>query len=161
RDMLIRLWDVASGNEIRQLRGHCSWVRSIAFSPDGKRLVSGGQDYTVRLWDVATGEEIRPGSGHGDVLLALALSPDEKTLVTGGSEGAVHFWDTTTGKEQRVIRSPPVWVTALAISPDTRWIAWSSSWVDPSIVVVDATTGQVVHRLKGHQKAIGRNNGLA
>src|SRR5262245_36016539 len=61
-DGTIRLWDVRAGSELLALRGHEGEVWSVAFSPDGSRLVSGGADGTVRLWDAQTGRELaRPG----------------------------------------------------------------------------------------------------
>jgi RNA polymerase sigma factor (sigma-70 family) len=154
RDMQIRLWDVAGGKEVRQLRGHCSLIVSLAFAPDGTRLVSSAWDNTVRLWDVARGREIRLGTGHDDAILALALARDGNSLVTGGADGTARFWDAATGREQRVHRSPSEGVTAVAFSPDGRWIAWGGNWADRAIVLSDAATGQVVHRLQGHEQAI-------
>jgi WD40 repeat protein len=55
----VRLWDVAAGRELRRLEGHGAGVRSVAFSPDGGTLASGGAGGSVRLWDVAAGRELR------------------------------------------------------------------------------------------------------
>ncbi len=63
-DKTIKLWDVASGRELRTLSGHTDPVSSVAFSPDGNVLASGGGDNTIKLWDVASGRELRTLSGH-------------------------------------------------------------------------------------------------
>jgi WD40 repeat protein len=58
-DGTIRLWDLASGRELRRLEGHTDGVISVAFAPDGRSLASGSWDKTIRLWDVASGKELR------------------------------------------------------------------------------------------------------
>src|SRR5262249_50091057 len=73
----IRLWDATTGAEIRILKGHSGRIDSLAISPDGKRLVSGGKDdKTVKVWDVASGEELFTYRGHTARVHCLALSPD-------------------------------------------------------------------------------------
>ena len=53
-DNTIKLWNVETGQEIRTLRGHGSFVSSVSFSPDGKTLVSGSDDKTIKLWNLGT-----------------------------------------------------------------------------------------------------------
>ena len=72
----VRLWEAATGQLIRTFKGHADAVSSVAFSPDGTRLLSGSADKTLRLWDVATGRLIRTFEGHADLVSSVAFSPD-------------------------------------------------------------------------------------
>ena len=84
RDDSVRLWDVSSFEEAHPpLQGHRSSVMTIAYSPDGRTLASGGADRTVRLWDVSTGEQLgRTLTGHADKVVSVAFSPDGRTLAS-------------------------------------------------------------------------------
>ena len=65
-DKTVRLWDAATGKELKTLSGHTAEVSALAYSPDGKVIASGSRDKTVRLWDAATGKELKTLSGHTD-----------------------------------------------------------------------------------------------
>ncbi len=97
-------------------------VRSVAFSPDGRRIVSGSYDRTLRLWDAATGQPIEaPLTGHTDVVRSVAFSPDGRRIVSGSNDRTVRLWDAATG---RPIGQPLIGheghVTSVAFSPDGR-----------------------------------------
>ena len=87
-DRTIKLWDAATGKEIRTLKGHKNWVLALAFSPDGKTLASGSYDRTARLWDVATGKELGVLEGHKAAVRAVGFRPDGKALATAGTRPA-------------------------------------------------------------------------
>jgi WD40 repeat protein len=78
----VRLWDAATGAPLQTLRGHSNFVRSVAFSPDGKQVVSGLDDKTVRLWDAATGAPLQTLKGHSNFVCSVAFSPDGKQVVS-------------------------------------------------------------------------------
>jgi WD40 repeat protein len=65
RDKTVRLWELATGKEVRRFTGHEDAVLSVAVTPDGQYVVSGSSDKTVRLWELATGKEVRRFTGHG------------------------------------------------------------------------------------------------
>ena len=75
KDSAIRVWDVETGQEVRKLEGHKGIVWSVAVSPDGRRVLSGGHDLAPILWDAKTGAEIRRFRGHTDLFGCVAFLP--------------------------------------------------------------------------------------
>jgi WD40 repeat protein len=94
-DKTIRLWDAETGDAItKPLKGHTNKVNSVAFSPDGFRIVSGSLDSTIRLWDADTGEAIsKPLRGHSSSVYSVAFSPDGSRIVSGSSDNTIRVWD--------------------------------------------------------------------
>ncbi len=81
------------------LLGHSSEVFSVAFSPNGKHIVSGSDDKTIRLWDVQTGKQIgEPLNAHTEAVFSVVYSPDAKTIVSGSNDYSIRIWDAQTGK---------------------------------------------------------------
>ena len=98
-DKTVRLWDVATGKEIKQFLGHTESVNSVAISKDSRYLVSGSIDKTLRLWELATGKEIKQFLGYTSVVDSVAISKDSRYLVSGSSDSTVKLWEFATGKE--------------------------------------------------------------
>lgn len=154
QDGLIRLWDVATGQELRQFQGHGKSVASLAFSPDGAMLASGGGDLSVRLWQVATGKEVRrleeaPAKIEGPWMgPCVAWAPDGKVVASVRSDHPVHLWDPVTGKELRALAAPPGGVMALSFSGNSKLLG--SANVNGTISLWDAATGKEAYPFDGH-----------
>jgi WD40 repeat protein/serine/threonine protein kinase/tetratricopeptide (TPR) repeat protein len=118
----VLLWDAATGALVRTLRGHPRQVFGVAFSPDGKRLVSTGEDATARLWDVATGQALRTLKSPGAVFDAC-FSWDGKVLAAGCADGTVRSWDVATGAPGTPLPLGRTGLARLRYSPDRRWLA--------------------------------------
>src|SRR5262249_18329042 len=120
----VRLFDPVRGEVVRSVRGHKHMAISLAFSPDGKLLATGGSqhDDDVRLWDLAGGKEVRVIK-TGAIVPAVAFAPDGKVLASGQGDGRVVLWDVATGKELRVLEGVPNSALAVAFSPDGRLLA--------------------------------------
>jgi Tol biopolymer transport system component len=121
-----RLWDVATGKELRTFEGHSDWVMSVAFSPDGQQALTGSADKTARLWDVETGQEIRRLQ-HADGVRCVAFSPDGQQVLTGSFDNTARLWDVTTGREIRRFEGHSDAVVSVAFSPDGRQVV-TGSW---------------------------------
>ena len=76
-DKTIVLWNQATGNQLRALKGHAGTVNSVAFSPDDKQLASGSADNTIKIWDVASGREKQTMTGHTLFVSSVAFSPSD------------------------------------------------------------------------------------
>lgn len=183
QDSTIRLWRTFPGKsspEIQTLVGHNGRVWSIAFSPDGHTLVSGGEDLTVRLWDVASGECVAEWSAHTAWVRSVAFSPDGRSIATASYDRSIKIWDVDKipdclvslpwpgdpTRESRCSQKSGIYnptclhtltghqqpVSAIAFSPDGRQLVSSS--FDKTIKLWDTNSGKCVQTLLGHRNRI-------
>jgi WD40 repeat protein len=95
---LVRVYDVESGRQELTIPGPPSWISSLAYSPDGKRLATGCADENVKLWDTTTGQEVLTLTAHFDRVIGVAFSPDGRRLAACGYD-AVTVWDAASPDE--------------------------------------------------------------
>ena len=138
------IWD-EGGQTLHQMwRAHMDRIRALAFSLDGRTLVTGSWDNTVKLWDVASGGLLWSDLQASN-LASVAFAPDGQTLATsGGTDTTVNLWDLHSGTLTQTLSHPHA-VSALAWSPDGNLLAcgnsdgsiwiWEQPWIQPATSV--------------------------
>ncbi|HEY7424853.1 MAG TPA: protein kinase, partial [Gemmataceae bacterium] len=157
-DLLVRLWNPATGQEQRTLEGHTSFVSAIAFAPDGKTLASASRDGTVIVWDRETGKKQAALTVHEDPVNCLAFSPDGTLLATGTAQpatgngnpstrfvppskpGEVKLWTLATGKERVSLKGHRGGILSVAFAPDGETLA--SAGADAVVQLWDVAAGK-------------------
>ncbi len=119
---------------------------SVAFSPDGKSVVSGHRDNTVSIWDVASGAELTKMEGHGATVLAVAFSPDGKSVVSGSFDMTMRIWDVASGAELAKMERHD---GGVAFSPDGKSVA-SGSEHENTVRIWDVASGAELAKMEGH-----------
>ncbi len=138
--------------------GHTGRIWDVAFTPDGKQLLTVSYDKTVRLWDLKSGESIRTyrtpiGPGSNGLLIALALAPDGETIAVGGrgvgtQAGPIYLISLRTNQIVQILRGHKSNINTLAFSPNGKLLASASN--DQTARIWDLRDGECRAILKGH-----------
>ncbi len=141
--------------QLRKLIATSAPLFAVAYSPDGRRIVSGSADKTLRLWDAVTGQTVgAPFEGHKDRVLSVAFSPDGRVIVSGSADGTLRMWDAATGNAM----GPPLEghegrVLSVAFSPDGRRIVSGSA--DSTVRLWDVVTRTAIGApLRAHKDSV-------
>ena len=151
----IGLWDVHTGELRHILKEYHGLLTCLAFSQDGKTLVSSSGDSEVIFWDIPTAQRrYSLTTQHTGSVSSVAFSPDGKTLASGSYDQTLRLWDPHTGERKAVLQYPD-YVTSVAFSPDGRTVAvGSSGWQNNRIQLLDTETLQPLETLVGHVEDI-------
>ncbi len=149
--------------------GHMGIIKGLIFTPDGKQLISGGEDKVIRVWDIESGTTVRTirgqiGPGPEGKIYGMGLSPDGRLLAVAGWMGVftgqkpnrededahkIRIIDFETGEIVRILKGHTNVVEDLKFSPDGKRLITSSH--DYSAIIWDVQTGRMIHRLTGHK----------
>jgi WD40 repeat protein/tetratricopeptide (TPR) repeat protein len=129
---------------------HKDSVNDLAFSPDGRRLVSGSDDGTAIVWELPSGKPLGSLAPEGQTgrVVAVAYSPDGEIIATGGEDKTIRLWRADTRKLLREIRGPLLGILDLAFTADSRKVVSGNQ--DKTVRIWDATTGAEEDVLRGH-----------
>jgi WD40 repeat protein len=156
-DGVVRVWDLMTGR-IRSASERLSGsIDSLAITPDGGRIVSGGyDDATARVWDARSGGLINVLKGHTDFVTAVAVTPDGTRVLTGSGDETIRVWDLASGQQHRVLIGHINAVLSLAVTPDSRLVVSGSA--DYTLRVWDIETGRDLRIHMAHTDGV---NGIA
>ncbi|MBC8164315.1 MAG: caspase family protein [Bryobacteraceae bacterium] len=163
-DDTLRVWEVATGTELRRFGAHTDHIESMALSPDGNLALSGSRDKTLKLWDLATGQELRSFSGHTESVNSVAFSPDGRFALSGSADETLKLWDVATGQELRSFSGHTESVNSVAFSPDGRFALSGSCdekrakvsqlCIRGSMTLWEVTTGEKLRSFIGHTDTV-------
>jgi WD40 repeat protein len=155
----MRLFETATGKEVRRFERHPGFIYALAFSPDGKTVAS-AEGFTIGLWDVGTGKRLHPFAGHMADVVSLAFSPDGSGLASGDSgEGTLIVWGLKDRKPRHTFTSHYPNVLSVAYSPDGKVLASGDGYrgtggFDAQIRLWDLSAGRLLRQLAGHLNGV-------
>ncbi|MEM7555915.1 MAG: NB-ARC domain-containing protein [Cyanobacteria bacterium P01_A01_bin.84] len=139
-DSQIYLWEVDKIRQLHQLEGHTAWVRSLAFSLDGKILASGSHDDTIRLWNVETGKCWQTLTGHTSAIQSLAFSHDGKILASGSNDRTIRLWNIPNEQSSLVLQGHTNNITFVSFHPHKEILISAS--IDNTVRLWNIITGE-------------------
>lgn len=146
------LWDAKTGKAIAALEGHTSNVWSVAFSPDGKTLVSSGYDGKVIVWNVAEKKSTAILEKHKGWCRSVAFHPGGKQFATAGEDGTAVVWNLEGPKEAKELKAHEAAIYQVAFSADGNTLATAST--DKTVKLWDWQSGKENAKLEGHEDAV-------
>ncbi len=149
----IKVWSAEDGQCLLTISQHQNTISSLAFTPDGKYLLSADlSEPAFRLWSLPGGELVRSFTGHQSMVSALAVAPDGKSVASVSGDGTIKLWDVATGKCLQTFKGHDVGVLSAAFDPEGRLLA-SGGW-DHNIKLWSLQSGKCILTLRGHNSPV-------
>ncbi len=152
----IWLYDTTTYQEVALLTENMGPVSSVAFSPDGKTIVSGSDDGNVRLWDVLTGKHIQTFTNNANRVLSVAFSPDGNIVASGGDDTSeegpgfgIHLWNVHTGEHLKALEGNNYGTLSVCFSPDGKMLASGGDRSSNNILLLwDVDAGETIETFR-------------
>jgi len=124
QSILTQVIDASTGKILQTYKGHHAVVCAVAWSPDGKFIVSGDVSGVLQVWNASTGAHIMTYKGHihGANITSVHWLPDGQRIVSSSRDGTVQIWNATTGKKLFTYKDPTGDILAMAVSPDGSYV---------------------------------------
>ncbi|MBN2255097.1 MAG: caspase family protein [Deltaproteobacteria bacterium] len=148
-DSTVKLWDGATGKEIRTFPGHSGLCVSAVFSNSGKRAISVGHDGTARVWEIESGKQLKVVNTHMAGVTTVAVDRKGRHALLGNNKGKLVLWNVETGDEVRKLRGHSGSISEAAFSPDGKYVlTWeyviTTRGLEPLLKVWDIATGNEI-----------------
>jgi WD40 repeat protein len=144
-DKILRVWEIASGKEVRRLEGHTNFIQDVEWSPDGARIVTASMDKTARMFSGDTGQQLAVFTGHSAFVNTASFSADGQRIVTSSWDGTARVWNAGTGDQLLVLGGHADRVEQAWFSPDDAKIVTASA--DGSMRLWSSITGELLNRI--------------
>ncbi|MGO8226942.1 TIR domain-containing protein [Rhizobium ruizarguesonis] len=151
-DNTLRLWDLATDQQIGLAMQHDDRVYGALLMPDGARVLSWSVDKTLRLWNLTTGQQIGPAMQHDDAVFGALLMPDGARVLSWSADKTLRLWNLTTGQQIGPAMHHDDAVFGALLMPDgARVLSWST---DKTLRLWNLATGQQIGPTMQHDNAV-------
>lgn len=141
-----------NGKELTKFTGHNGYILDVAYSPNGRFILSSSIDKSAKLWEVNTGKVIKNFEGHLESVGKVAFSPNGQYILTGSLDSTSILWDVQSGKKLHHFKAHHLEISAVAFSPDNRYVVTGSA--DKTAIIWDVQSGKLLRSLKGHTNMV-------
>jgi WD40 repeat protein len=150
----LQLWDTATGKLVRTIggAGHYDFVRTAAFSPDSRYVLTGDHDNALKLWDTTSGMVVRTFEGHTSSTNSAAFSSDGRFALSAADDKTLKLWEVASGKLLRTFEGHAESVNTAIFSPDNMYVLSGSE--DHTVKLWEANTGTLIRTFEGHSDAV-------